>query len=158
MQLFSVIEMNRQKKRTKSRPNARIPKLTENATNIHKMIYKDPRLTVNEIASTMNISELEVFGILIEAYQMRQFHSRWIPRLLTVDQKFERKRVCEELLNKFNRDRRTFLRRCVFVDEIWIYHKHPSSWNQTEAPPLKKSKTIQSSKKVRIVVFWDANS
>ena len=51
----------------------------------------------------------------------------WVPCLLTVDQKRQHVVDSERCLELFRRNKPNFLRRCVTMDETWIYHYTPES-------------------------------
>ena len=54
---------------------------------LHKLILADRKLKLHEIAEEFKISEGTVFTILHECLSMRKLCSKWVPHLLTVDQK-----------------------------------------------------------------------
>ena len=51
------------------------------------MVLADRKLKLREIADTLKISEGSIFTILHKHLSMRKLCSKWVPRLLTVDQK-----------------------------------------------------------------------
>lgn len=129
---------------------------------IHKIVVEDRRLKVSEIAETTRMSTERVRNILHEHLNMEKLCARWVPRLLTVDQKFTRKTVSIENLTLYKRNPNEFLRRFITVDETWIHHYTPESkqqskqWIGPNEPTPKKAKTILSANKVMATVFWDA--
>ena len=62
----------------------------ENIAKVHPMGLDDGRIKVREIAEVMNMSKERVCHILNEHLGMRKLSARWVPRLLTVDQKHVR--------------------------------------------------------------------
>ena len=54
---------------------------------LHKLVLADRKLKLREIAEELKISEGSVFTILNEYLSMRKLCSKWVPHLLTVDQK-----------------------------------------------------------------------
>ena len=129
---------------------------------IYKMVVEDRRLKVREIAETTRMSTERVRNILHEHLGMEKLCARWVPRLLTVDQKLTRKTVSIENLALYKRNPSEFLRRFITVDETWIHHYTPESKQQSKQwigpgePTPKKAKTILSANKVMATVFWDA--
>ncbi|XP_026828418.1 histone-lysine N-methyltransferase SETMAR-like [Ooceraea biroi] len=120
---------------------------------IHDMVMGDRRVKIREIASAMGISSERVHNILHQHLGMKKLFARWVPRLLTVDQK----RNC-----LFQRNPRDFRRRFVIVDETWIHHYTPETKEQSkqwvasgESAP-KKAKIVPSAGKVMATVFWDS--
>jgi histone-lysine N-methyltransferase SETMAR len=93
---------------------------------------------------------------------MKNISARWVPRLLTVDNKRNRKVVSKALLSLMQRNPDEFFRRFVIVDETWIHHYTPETKKQSKQwiakgePCPKKAKTVKSAGKVMATVFWDA--
>ena len=56
---------------------------------------------------------------------MRKLSARWVPRLLTVDQKRVRMNISNALLAHFGRNKSEFWCRLIPVDETWIHHYTP---------------------------------
>jgi hypothetical protein len=54
---------------------------------VHDMVLDDWRMKVREIAETIGISKEHVGYILHEELDMKKLCTRWVPRLLTADQK-----------------------------------------------------------------------
>ncbi|CAH2090560.1 unnamed protein product [Euphydryas editha] len=128
---------------------------------IHMMVMEDRRLKVSEIAEATRTSTERVRHILHEYLSMEKLCARWVPRLLTVDQKLTRKTVSIENLALYKRNLSEFLRRFITVDETWIHHYTPESKQQSKQwigpgePTPKKAKNILSANKFMATVFWD---
>ena len=75
---------------------------------------------------------------------MRKLLSKWLPRLLTVEQKRQRVVDSERCLELFRRNKPNSLCRYVTMEETWIHHYIPES---------KQS----SAGKVMASVFWNAH-
>ena len=73
------------------------------------MVLADHKLKLREIADTLKISEGSVFTILHEHLSMRKLCSKWVPCLLTVDQKQHRVDDSERCLERFQRNNKVFL-------------------------------------------------
>ena len=85
---------------------------TPNIINkIHDMVLDDKKLKVREIAETTSISTERVHNILHEHLHMKKLCARWVPRLLTIDQKRIRVTTSEQNLAHFNSNPKEFLRR-----------------------------------------------
>lgn len=133
----------------------------ENIKEIHKMILNDRRLKVREIADSLKISDERVRNILKEHLHVKKLIAKWVPRLLTVDQKLKRVECSEQCLELLKRNREDFFRRFITVDETWIHYYTPESKQQSKRWVLpgesrpKRPKTQQSAGKVMATVFWD---
>lgn len=72
---------------------------------------------MREIAETVGISKDCVGHILHEILGMRKLSARWVPRLLTPDNKRVREITSDQCLKLFKRNAKEFLRHFVTVDE-----------------------------------------
>lgn len=129
---------------------------------IHDMILNDPKLKVRELAEAVHISTERVIYILHEKLEARKLCARWVPRLLTINQKRIRVTTSMKNLELFQKDSSEFLRRYVTMDETWIHHYTPESNEQAKQWVLpgqrvpKRPKTQRWAGKVMASVFWDA--
>ena len=71
---------------------------------IHDIVLNDRELKVREINETVNISVARVWHILHECLGMRKLSARWVPRLLTADQKRARVVASEQCSGMFQRN------------------------------------------------------
>ncbi|KAK2581556.1 hypothetical protein KPH14_005207 [Odynerus spinipes] len=135
----------------------------ENVKRVHKIVLKNRKTKLREIADTLKISEGSVFSILHENLSMRKLLSKWVPRLLTPDQKRQRVDDSERCLELFKRNKKDFLCRYVTMDETWIHYYTPESkrssaeWTAVGESRPKRPKTQISAGKVMASVFWDAH-
>ena len=97
----------------------------ENVAMVHQMVLDDRRIKVKEIAEVMNMPKERVCHILNQHSGMRKLSVRWVPRLLTVNQKRVRMNISNALLAQFRRNKSKFFRRLITVDETWIHHYTP---------------------------------
>ena len=61
--------------------------VVENTKKLNKVVLVDRKLMLREIAEELKISEVSVFTIFHEHLSMRKLPSKWVLRLVTVDQK-----------------------------------------------------------------------
>ena len=127
------------------------------------MVLSDRKVKLCEIAEALKISEGSVFTILHEHLIFRKLFSKWVPRVLTVDQKQQRIDDSERCLEMFSRNKKDFLRRYVTIDETWIHYytleskRQSSEWTGSGESRPKRAKTQQSAGKVMASVFWDTH-
>ena len=132
-----------------------------NADRVLESVMKDRRLTLEELAEMHGISTRSIGRILHEKLGMKKVSARWVPRMLTVDQKRCRHRTCHQLLREFQENPEDFMDRIVTQDETWVHHYDPETkrqsmqWKHTDSPTPLKFKVASSSKKVMASVFWD---
>ena len=118
----------------------------ENIAKVHQIVLDDRRIKVREIAEVMKMSKERVCHILHEHLGMTKLSARWVPRLLTLDQKRVRMNISNALLAQFRRNKSEFWRRLITVDETWIHHYAPETkiqskqWIAKGEPAPKKSK------------------
>ena len=94
----------------------------ETIKTVHQIVFENRKLKLREIADTLTISYGSVYAILHEHLSMRKLLSKWVPRLLTVDQKRQHVVDSERCLELIHRNKPNFLRRYVTMDETWIHH------------------------------------
>lgn len=138
---------------------ATTPEIVE---KVHKILMSDRRLKLQQIAEMVGISKERVHVIVVQELGMKKLSARWVPRLLSDDQKKERARVCKSNLKRLKRNKRDFLRRLVTGDETWVHHVTPETkeqsrqWKHSGSPCPKKAKVVLSAGKVMASVFWDS--
>ena len=111
------------------RPNEAVA--PENIKQVSKIIMYDRKLKVREIAKMVNISTGSASTIFIENLGMKKVFSKWVPRLLTMEQKQQQVDDTESCLSLFTRNKQDFLRRYVTMVETWIHHFTPESKRQS---------------------------
>jgi histone-lysine N-methyltransferase SETMAR len=77
----------------------------KNIEKVHNMVLDDVRMKVLEISETIGISKESVGYIFHEELDMKKLCARWLPRLLTVDQKRTRMKISEQCLERFNKNK-----------------------------------------------------
>lgn len=136
--------------------------MDDNIAEIHQIVLDNRRVKVREIAEAMSMSKERVCYVLNEDLGMRKLSARWVPRLLTLDQKRVRMNISKALLAQFRRNKPEFWRRLITVDETWVHHYTPETKEQSKQwiakgePAPKKAKTVSSAGKVMASVFWDS--
>ena len=128
----------------------------EKNKKLQKLILANHKLKLCEIAKELKISEGSVFTILHEYLSIRKLCSKWVPHLLTVDQK----QLCiddsERCLQLFQHNK------YVTIDDTWIHYFTPKSnhqsaeWTAANESCPKWQKIQTSAGKLLTSVFWDA--
>lgn len=135
----------------------------ENIQKIHRMVLNDRKLKLSEVAEAVGLSKERVGNILHEHLGMKKLNARWVPRVLSMEQKENRLIASERGLEMYKRNPTEFVSRLVTMDETWIHHYTPESskqsaqWLETGESRPKRPKTQQSAGKVLASVFWDAD-
>jgi transposase len=94
--------------------SATTPKIIE---QVHDILLDDRRMKVREIAETIGISKECVGYILHEQLDMTKLCARWVPRLLTADQKDTRMKISEQCLEHFNKNKTDLVHQFITMDE-----------------------------------------
>ena len=93
---------------------------------------------------------------------MTRVCARWVPRLLTPEQKVVRMQTCHEVLRLFADGGDAFLESIITGDESWLHHYDPESkqastvWKSHGSPTPKKAKVVPSAGKVMVITFFDS--
>jgi len=107
--------------------SATTPEIVE---QVHDNILDEGRMKVREIAETIGISKERVGYILHEELDMKKLCTKWVPRLLTADQKRPLMIISEQCLERFNKNKTDFVRQFITMDETWIHPYTPESKEQ----------------------------
>ena len=131
------------------------------------MLYKDlvnddPHISIDYIATILDISHGSVDAILKQHLGLRKITSRWVPHQLTNEQRQQRVNICVENLRKIENGT---WRLCDIVtgDETWIYHRKIKSkeqskvWVRKDESPPTQVKRQQFEKKTMFVIFFMTN-
>jgi len=102
--------------------SATTPEIIE---QVHGMVLDDQQMKVREIAETIGISKERLGYILHEESDMKKLCARWVPCLLTADQKRTCMKISVKCLEHFNKNKTDFVHRFITVDKSWIHHYTP---------------------------------
>jgi hypothetical protein len=93
---------------------------------ILELIHEDHHQTIHELTDTAGISYEVCQEFLTENLNMRRISAKFVPQLLTNDQKPWHVKMRLELREKANEDP-TFIPRIITGDESWIYGYDPET-------------------------------
>ena len=123
---------------------------TEELINsLRDLINTNRRLTIREIAEELGASYGTCQTIITEDLGMRRISAKFVPRLLTPDQKDTRLTLSQEMMDR------------TAADPTWVYGYDPetkqqsSQWKTPASPRPKKARQVKSNVKVMVVVFFD---
>ena len=92
----------------------------ENVEKNREKINEDRRYTIDGISEATGVSWSSCQRILIVDLNMRHVATKFVPRLLTQDQKNTHLTLCQELKNQTESDP-NFLSKDITGDESWCY-------------------------------------
>eukprot|EP00106_Octopus_bimaculoides_P001199 XP_014768641.1 PREDICTED: uncharacterized protein LOC106868045 [Octopus bimaculoides] len=102
---------------------------------------------MNDIADVVGLLNGLVQAILMFELNMLLVSTKFVPHLLTTEQKEHRVDVCQDLRQRAADDS-SFMSRIITGDECWVYmydpetKQHPSQWKSPS--PLQPKKARQS--------------
>lgn len=132
----------------------------ENIARVAELVKEHRNITVREIEGELGISLASIETILHQHLCVRKLASRWIPHLLTVEQKQARMDWCQFMLEKFKGGRSKRVAEIVTGDETWIYSYDPETkqqstvWVFEDEPPPTKVVRSRSVAKQMVAVFF----
>ncbi len=135
----------------------------ENIERVRKLIEDDGRITVEDIATLVGISLGSAQTILKEHLQMRKLCARWVPHILTEEQKEERVEVAEYLLQKYEGCDERRLKEIVTGDETWVHFFDNETKEKNKVWVDKDGKTptivrrCVSTEKELYIIFFNAH-
>ena len=132
----------------------------ENVAVVNHIVRRNPRATVRQIAEDTEIPKTTVHRILKDYLKLRLVNLKWVPRVLSEEQKHERVRLAQKLLTSIREDP-SFLDRVVTGDETWIHYIESGGrranqvWLGDDEPIPTRPRTIKTSKKVMYGIFFN---
>jgi len=130
----------------------------ENVKKIREQIIEDCRYTIDETSEATGVSWSSCQRILTVDLNMRRVAAKFVPRLLTQDQKNTRLTLCLELKNQIESDP-NFLSKVITGDDSWCYGYDPetkqasSQWKTPTSPRPKEARQVRSNVKTMLIFF-----
>ena len=145
----------------KNAPKSGRPKSASRKEIVSKIIIEgDARCTVRDIARKVGISLSTVHLILKKHLKVRKISARWVPHLLTDEQKRQRVKVAKKLLQMFQKYDEKQFANVVTGDETWVHYFEPvrkvsnKIWATKHSKRPIIAKRSLSTKKVLYAIFF----
>ncbi len=149
----------------KDLPRSGRPRTVRTQPNIQLVlntIQADRRSTISEISEATNVSKTGVHNIIKKDIKFSKLAPKFVPHLLTPEQKQFRMQLCELNLQSL-RDDENFLSRIITGDESWVsvyemeLKKDSKEWHPKGSNSDRPIKAVcnHSIKKAMITVFFD---
>lgn len=128
---------------------------------VHEIVKSDARLTIEQISKSVGMSAASVFRILKRDLKMRRIAARWIPHLLTEEQKRVRLETAKKLLKLYPKYDKKKFSDLITGDETWVHFFEPTRkvsnkiWATKNCRRPTIAKRILSVKKAMFVIFFD---
>lgn len=104
----------------------------ETISAVRQLIEENPRVTYNVIEDTLGLSPPRIASILHDHLHVSKRTARWVPHVLTPDQKAARVEWCNFMLKKFDHGRSRLVETIATGDESWIYQFDPLTKQQSQ--------------------------
>ena len=122
------------------------------AAHVREIIRADRRLTIRDVAEEVRIAFSMCQRILREDMRMRRVTTKFVPYLLTAEQKDNRVSICTDLQDRAQNDP-NFMSSVITGDECWVYgydletKQMSSQWStssSSSSPRPKKARQVKS--------------
>ena len=119
--------------------------------------------SVKDIASCTGISEGSVQTILKKRLDLRKVCARWVPHLLTEEQKTQRLKCARELLKTYKGCNSRVISNLLTGDETWVHMFEPQrradnkQWKRKDQKRPCIAKRTISSKKMLYAIFFNSS-
>lgn len=129
---------------------------------VEMLLAEDRRQTCKDLAERADISAGSIHTILHRDLDKQKKFSKWVPKLLTEEQRNVRATISRSHLRR-NRTDSSFLERIVAGDETWVYSWDPETkaqsaeWRSPGSPRPQKAIRKQTSLKVMHIMFFDVH-
>ncbi len=95
-------------------------------------VKADRRITCRDLASTHGVSFGTMHNILHVKQGLVKKSARWVPKLLSPEQKEERVRICTEFVAKVDRSSMAMLDQIIMMDETMVSYHSPQTKRQSK--------------------------
>lgn len=124
---------------------------------LEMLLNSDRRVTVDQAAEMVSVTKHTAQMIITNVLGLKRVCERWVPRLLTPEQRQHRIATCQELLDRHEAEGDDFLSKIVAGDETFVCYYLPERRPSVtyKYPGPEKNKIIQSQFRVLFAVFYD---
>ncbi|UYV74892.1 hypothetical protein LAZ67_12001701 [Cordylochernes scorpioides] len=134
----------------------------ENKLKIKELIKSYRRISIKDLYSETGLSVGLCHQIVTKDLDMIRTSSKFVPRILTKEQKEVRMDVCKNMVEMTRTDPE-WMQKIITGDETWVYQYDPetkrqsSQWIERGEPKPKKARFTKSKVKTLLVTFFDNN-
>lgn len=134
-------------------------KSVHNIEQVRLAIEKDRRLTVRELEDDLGLPKSTIWEIITSNLGMKRVCAKFIPKLLSEEQKNYRVEIARDNLEMVENDN-NLLDKVITGDESWVYAYDPetkqqsSQWKHVSSPRPKKARQSRSQIKSMLIVFF----
>lgn len=135
----------------------------EKVAAVKRILKEDNRVTYQSMQHDLGISAHSLNTILNEKLKVKKLSARWIPHMLTQEQKEARVSFCHLMLQKFDNGRSRLIENIVTGDETWLYQFEPerkcqsAQWVFPNERSPTKCRRERSVGKIMIACFFSSS-
>ena len=164
-QIYRIIKLVKDGENTEDQRHLNAKKTTRTldlVAAVAAAVKEDARVNIAHLAAAHGVSQGTIFNILHEDLGLSKKYARWVPKLLSDDQKEERVRTSTEFVAAVNRRSMAMLDNIVTMDETMVsYHtpetkKQSKQWRRKGQPGPIKAKVHASRTKQMVMAFFDS--
>ncbi|XP_068238535.1 protein GVQW3-like [Palaemon carinicauda] len=133
----------------------------ENINEVRRLVMQDRRITARMISEAVGISIGRVEAVLTKDLNPHKVCAKFVPKILSDDQKQFRVECCTDILEMIEADS-GFLNKVVTCDQSWVFTYDPESkhqsaqWKHPTSPRPKNAKMSRSQEKAMVIPFFDS--
>ena len=145
------------------RPKTSVTSTKANIAAEKIVVEQDARFSVKDIASCTGISEGSVQTILKKRVDLRKVCARWVPHLLTEEQKTQRLKCARELLKTYKGCNSRVISNLLTGDETWVHMFEPQrradnkQWKGKDQKRPCIAKRIIRPKQMLYAIFFNSS-
>lgn len=147
-----------------ARPGRPVTSTTpKNVEKIRELLKTDARLTVRQLSRMTGLSLSRVHLILKKHLKVKKINARWIPHLLSEDQKKARVTMAKKLLKMYPKFSKKSFTNLITGDETWVHYFEPKRkvsnkiWATKNARRPSIAKRTRTVKKVLYAMFFSSS-
>ena len=165
-QIYRIMAQVREGKDLESqqgRHTKHLKRTTSNIALIQDLVHENRHATLEELAEMSELSTFTVHNILRMDLGLSKKAARWVPRLLSGEQKQARIDAANVFKNLAESKGEAFLRSIVTMDETMVSFYTPKTKNQSKewlpkgSPAPTKPKHQEMRKKQMVLIFFDSS-
>jgi histone-lysine N-methyltransferase SETMAR len=140
----------------------RTKRSTTLVADVAAAVENDARVTCVDLASAFGVSRGTIHNILRDDLGLVKKSARWVPKILSEDQKKERVRICTEFVAAVTRRSKAMLDNIITMDETMVSYHTPETkrqskkWIQKGKPGPIKARVHASRTKQMVLAFFDS--
>ncbi len=133
-----------------------------NAAELQTQLHVDRRQTIRQLAHKTQLSTATTHRIMKKDLELWKICPKYIPKVLTQEQKDNRLRIARSNVTKIEQDP-GLLARIIVTDESWMFTFDPRTkqsdmeWVARDVPRPRKALRGHTQKKTMLILFFDSH-